>query len=172
MACLAPFFVCVACLAAAYTTDLISKVFSTAGGGWGNPYLAVSRHIASHSSTDDTIFVWGFVPEIYVQSDRMHASRYTFCNQVTGLIPWENIDEPNTSATAVPGAMGIMMEELTRNRPIFIVDTSIGNVWAYGKYPFPRFPQLDAFVRDSYREVGVQTNADGTRRLRLLQRAD
>lgn len=160
-------------LSVVYSAILIAAGFSPEGGGWGNPYLAVSRHIAAGSTKDDLIFVWGFVPEIYVQSDRMHASRYTFCNQVTGLIIVKDVQKPYTSDIAVPGAFEIMMDELTTNRPLFIVDTSIGKtVWDYWKYPFSKFPPLDEFVRESYREVGVHIDPDGSPRLRLFRRMD
>jgi len=151
---------------------LLATQFSWGGGGWGEDYRSWSRYIAAESAPDDTIFLWGFVPEIYTLSDRLHASRFVYCNQVTGLIPWTNLQVPDTSSTAVPGAFEIMMEELAAHRPIFIVDASIGALFGYSKYPISMYPEFDRFVREGYREVGVGTDHEGKPSMRLLRRID
>jgi hypothetical protein len=65
-----------------------------------------------------------------------------------------------------------MMTELESARPRFIVDTSIGDVWGYGKYPISKYPRLAAFIREHYREAGIHIDPSGEPRLRLFRRVD
>lgn len=111
----------------------------------------LTDYIKQHSSPGDKIFVWGFYPEIYILADRTPASRYTYCNFLTGLLPWVNVEpDKDTSASIVPDAWPIFMEELRRNQPRYFVDTSIGNRHYYGKYPLKMFPSLWEFLRTGY----------------------
>jgi len=114
-------------------------------------YLQLARHIRLNSGEDDRIFVWGFQPIIYVASGRRPASRFIICHALTGQIPWVNIDpDTETSQWILPGSWARLMDELEKNRPLFIVDTSPGNYAAYGKYPIHRYLQLYWFIRRHY----------------------
>lgn len=114
-------------------------------------YLHLARYIQQNSREDDRIFVWGFQPIIYVASGRRPASRFIICHALTGQIPWVNIDpEEDTSQWILPGSWPLLMNELEKNRPLFIVDTSPGNYAAYRKYPIQRYLQLYWFIRRHY----------------------
>jgi len=125
---------------------------------WAHPDPAIvqaAEYIRQHSDADEKIFVWGFLPDVYVLSDRVPASRYTFCNWLTGLIPWTNADPRiDTSDKIVPGSWETLMKELQTNRPVFIVDTTPGDYLRYIKYPIDKFPLLQRFVAEHYEPVG------------------
>lgn len=108
--------------------------------------------IRARSSDADSIFVWGYYPELYVLAPRRPASRYSNTNYLTGLLPWAN-DDPgvDTSAHIVPGAWEILMAELEASRPRLVVDTAIGGHRAYGKYPVDGFPRLAGWLDANYR---------------------
>ena len=116
-----------------------------------SPSYDLAAMLKQNSPEGATIFVWGFWPQIYVWADRDPGARYAYCNFLTGLIPWTNIaPEKDTSGTIVPGSMGKQLEDLTRNKPRFIVDTSPGDYSNYRKYPIGKFPPLAAFIKQHY----------------------
>ncbi len=107
--------------------------------------------MAGNNSASEKIFVWGFYPEIYALANQRSASRYTYCNFLTGLLPWVNIDEKvDTSSAIVPGSWDIFMSEIKKNKPVYIIDTSLGNHMYYGKYPLYKFERFFNFILDNY----------------------
>ena len=113
--------------------------------------IQAGNYIHKNSKQSDKIFVWGFDPRLYVYAKRDPATRYSDCCYITGLIPWVNAyREINTDKWIVPGSMDILLYELRKNKPIFIIDTSPGNIAGFGKYPIKRFPELHKFVNQYY----------------------
>jgi hypothetical protein len=110
-------------------------------------FRELSQYIKQNSNEHEKILVWGFAPEIYALADRMSASRYIYSNYLTGFIPWVNKD---TSYAIVPGAWDIFMREMNKNKPIFIIDTSVSGYRRYGKYPPEKFKRLFAFLKENY----------------------
>ncbi|PIE35294.1 hypothetical protein CSA56_04760 [candidate division KSB3 bacterium] len=111
----------------------------------------VVQYIKNSSTDHDHIFVWGFYPELYVLSHRMPASRYTFTNVLTGLIPWTNIGEDvDTAYAIVPGTWEILMKELHENQPLLFVDASPVYYRNFGKYDPETFPALHRFLEQNY----------------------
>jgi hypothetical protein len=106
------------------------------------------------SAPDESIFVWGYYPEIYLLAPRRPASRYSNTNYLTGLLPWENhAPGLDTSEHIVPGAWDILLRELTATRPSLVIDTVPGNHRYYRKYPIAEYPALAAFLGRGYRRV-------------------
>lgn len=131
----------------------------------------ISRYLISNSGSNEKIFVWGFYPEIYISTGRRPASRYTYCNFLTGLLPWVNTDkDTDTANTIVPGSWDIFMEEMKKNMPLFIVDTSLGDHRYYGKYPIGKFDRLLKFIQDYYRPEKVLFDYKGQPSFLLFKR--
>ncbi len=108
------------------------------------------------TSPEDTIFVWGYYPELYVLSGRRPATRYSNTNYLTGMLPWENHrPEVDTSAHIVPGSWEILMRELEASRPQLIVDTAAGNHRYYRKYPIAELPLLERYLEEHYRPAAT-----------------
>ena len=119
-----------------------------------DPSLRVATYIREHSNATDRIFVWGYHPDIYLEADRRAASRYIYCSLVTGLIPWTNVaPERDTTYAMVPGALDTLVRDLTASRPAFIVDCSVGPNRHWQKYPPEKYPVLQIFIRQHYRQV-------------------
>lgn len=117
-----------------------------------DPSVQVSRYIKENSQIDDTVFVWGYHPDIYVFADRKPASRFLYASFLTGLIPWTNVDPTReTSYAIVPEAMGKLLQDLERSAPKFIVDCSAGPNRYWGKYPIDDFPRLADYLKAHYR---------------------
>ncbi len=123
---------------------------------------AALNAIARGSEPDDTIFVWGYYPELYVLSDRRPASRYSNTNYLTGMLPWEN-HQPgvDTSEHIVDGGWEVLMAELEASHPKLLLDTSVGDHRYYSKYPVADFPQLEGFLKRGYRLDQIISDDDG-----------
>lgn len=118
--------------------------------------------IRGNSSPEDTIFVWGYFPEIYVLAPRQPATRFSNANYLTGLLPWENsAPEIDTSAHIVPGARELLLQELENSRPALVFDMSVGNHRDYGKYPLTLFPELATWLHQNYRPTLLISNRRG-----------
>ncbi|GAB5560389.1 MAG: hypothetical protein SynsKO_20360 [Synoicihabitans sp.] len=120
----------------------------------GDPAERISAWMKNQSTPDDRIFVWGFNPDIYHYTDRLPASRFVYCTFQTGLIPWTNTaPEIDTSYAIVPGAMKTLLEDLRKNSPRFIIDSSVGPHRLFQKYPIENYPELMDWMETHYAEV-------------------
>ena len=95
----------------------------------------------------DTLFVWGYRPEIYVYTRRAAATRYLDSQPLTGV----PADRHLTQSTPVEIVMPrVRREELARSRPDFIVD----GLGPYNpRLAIESFPDLRPWLA-GYREVG------------------
>jgi len=106
----------------------------------------VAVYIRSHTRPQDRVFVWGNWPALYVESDRVMASRFPgFLRgfpRGSGLTP-NNWD---TSAAVWPA----LRADLLRNPPTLIVDTAAAGWSDFSTYPMTNYPVLAAFVAAGY----------------------
>ncbi len=115
---------------------------------------ALLKYIREASDPQETLFVWGYNPEIYMLAPRRSATRYSNTNYLTGMLPWENHQKGiDTSEHIVPGSWDLLLEELEENRPALIVDTVPGNHRYYRKYPIEAFPRLRHYLDRGYRRT-------------------
>lgn len=139
--------------------------------------FAVS-YLVEHSSSSDSLFVWGNSPQIYSMSGLNPATRFTTADYLTGKTPatagmeydpltsnppssWQKvkndfIDPPgivifDTSKNVFPKAWDYLREDLTKGLPTFIVDTAPSNYRRYGRYPVENYPFLAKILSDNYR---------------------
>ena len=116
-----------------------------------DPALESAAFLRERTTAADSLFVWGYNPDIYLYADRKPASRFVYCSFLTGLIPWTNLDpQKDTAYAIVPGSMDTLLDELTHNRPAAIVDCSPGLHRNFHKYPIARFPQLQSLLDHDY----------------------
>ena len=128
---------------------------------WLNPddpdVDAIGRAIAAASSPNETIWVWGNVPQLYHAADRRSGVRYTFCNYLTGLspaAPSEDEAAVESREHEVPGAWALALHDLQVHPPALIVDTAAAGLKSYGKYPIAAYPVLAETLRQHYTRVG------------------
>lgn len=164
-----------ACLLVPGIFPVVAQVFWDVGhirAFRNSPENLSAAFIRNNSLPSDRIFVWGFDPDIYVLSHRRPASRYTFCNFLVGLVPWLNTaPDINTDRWIVPGSMDTLMGDLQSHLPLFIVDTSPGDINYYGKYPISRYEPLARLLADRY-EPDARFNRSGTDAVRVYRLTD
>jgi 4-amino-4-deoxy-L-arabinose transferase-like glycosyltransferase len=146
------------------------RIYASIGEENPKQYIPIADYIRKNSSEDDTIFVWGFATPIYFFSNRLGASRFLWCDWLTGRAPGTDAaKDPNfdTSIFITPGSWGYFFEDMRRNRPLYFVDTSPGNHHDYGKYPIDKFPPLRRFLEKNYSLEAKVAGADVYRRKSL-----
>jgi len=117
-------------------------------------FQTIAAEVRKLSSPDDKIFVWGRMPELYYFSQRLPASRFITGNFVVGMTTY-NFDDAAAkydSAKTLP-MLDWLMDDLIKNRPKLIIDTSPANFRQYGKYPIPSIAPLREFIKKNYHFV-------------------
>jgi len=128
----------------------------------GNFISGISQYIRQRTSKNDTIFVWGFCPEIYTLSRRRCASRFVFCNFLIGQMTGDKyfyMDVERLDRT-IPGTWDKLMADLNKNMPAYIIDTSTIDYFKYNKYPVSRFYLLKDFIDSNYIYKGKTAYVD------------
>lgn len=126
--------------------------------GVGAPdYQAIAGFVRAHSAPTDLLVVWGNLPVLYFEADRPLGSRFVFSNYLTGLSPatrTQSDPSADASANVVAESWEMFVADLNSRLPEIFVDTSPGNLGAYGKFPLSRFPRLQAIVDRRYSPIG------------------
>lgn len=113
-----------------------------------------SEFVDAQTKPDDRIFVWGGALVQYL-ADRPSASRF-----MNGAFVLENRDPCyraegiDVSKFAVTQEFGMLMDDLMRQPPVLIVDTSASNIHCWQKYPIDKFAPLLNFISKRYDNVG------------------
>lgn len=126
-----------------------------------NDYRSIADYVREHTNERDTIFVWGFASPIYTFSNRLGASRFLWCDWLTGRVSGTaSAKDPSfdTSRFISQGSWQLFFEDMEKNRPAYFVDTSPGNHHDYGKYPIVKYPALKRYIDEHYT---FETSIDG-----------
>jgi len=115
---------------------------------------AVAAYIRGHTSPQDRVFVWGDWPALYLESDRIMATR--FPGFLRGFARGSGRPPNNWDMTAQ--VWPELKADLIRNPPALIVDTAHGNWSDFSMYPMTDYPVLADFVTGGYHVV---TTIDG-----------
>ncbi|HSS39818.1 MAG TPA: glycosyltransferase family 39 protein [Polyangia bacterium] len=108
-------------------------------------YRRASAYVRERTQPDDQLFVWGWFPALYVDADRCPASRFVYTHLLTGSRAQSGAA---TRGHLVPEAWPMLMADLARARPAYILDTSPGRY----DYPFPpeQYPPLARLLSSAY----------------------
>jgi hypothetical protein len=119
------------------------------------PYAAVVERITALSGPDDSVFVWGNSPQLYVLARRPLGSRFTFCNYMTGESPGTPTETGawNADRSSHLPAWDMLFTDLRDRRPLLFVDASAAGWDGYDKYPLSRYPRLAAYVAATYDRI-------------------
>jgi hypothetical protein len=122
------------------------------------PYRPLAAAVRSVTDRDDTVFVWGNLPEIYCLSGREPATRFIH----TGFLTGNSGGRPNGRSgpnEAMPGAWTMLGADFRARLPDLVVDTTDGDIRQSAYYPMSK-TWLGPLVRANYRLVDT---LDGVR---------
>jgi 4-amino-4-deoxy-L-arabinose transferase-like glycosyltransferase len=102
------------------------------------------------------LFVWGFAPQLYVESGMRPASRYVMPQ--APLVAYEPGNRASRSAPpdptlARPEHQERLLADLARSRPAFVLDTAPSGLHGWDRHPLGELPGLEAFVHEGYDAV-------------------
>jgi len=114
-------------------------------------HAQVAAYIEANSRSEDRIFVWGDSPNLYVESDRLMASR--FPGFLRGFARGSGLP-PNNWDTA-PDVWPELKADLARNPPALIVDAAAAGWSDFSMYPMSNYPVLQDLVTTRYHLLAV-----------------
>jgi 4-amino-4-deoxy-L-arabinose transferase-like glycosyltransferase len=128
-----------------------------AAGETAPDYQRMVALIEAYARPGDSLAGWGNVPVLHFMAERPLGTRFVFSNYMTGLSPaTPSQSDPTVDASPniVPESWDMFEADMAARRPRLFVETSPGNVAAYGKFPPSNFPRLQALLQRDYRPVG------------------
>ena len=126
---------------------------------WGTPvaqHRLIASYIADNSSPDQRVFVWGDWPALYVESDRLMATR--FPGFLRGFARGSGLPPDNWDTT--PEVFNELQSDLTAHPPVLIVDTSTATWSDFRLYPMKGYPSLESLVASRYTLVATVDGVD------------
>ncbi|MFZ5433502.1 MAG: ArnT family glycosyltransferase [Calditrichota bacterium] len=112
----------------------------------------------AHTTSDETIAVWGYCPQIYYYAGRLPGVRDYLCHYITGYSPG-SFDPFSQRAFRQSGhlmAEAMFLEDLQQHRPKYIFDlVQVSNyVFTFQKYSLRTYPQVAEYVTQNYLPEG------------------
>lgn len=118
----------------------------------------LGAHVATLTTPDERIFVWGWAPEIYVFSGRLPAARFVFTDVLSGRIPGSAKEEAITQSyqeRLSPSAWEMLWQDFEKSPPRLIVDSAAADIHEYAPYPLKNYALQD-FIDAFYERVPDQ----------------
>jgi len=111
----------------------------------------VAAYIHDHTTPGQRVFVWGDWPALYVESDRLMASR--FPGFLRGFDRGSGIAPNNWDTT--PDVWPELLSDLDAHAPALIVDTAPAGWSDFSMYPMRNYPVLANLVGFGYHVVAT-----------------
>ena len=114
-------------------------------------HQSVAAYIHEHTTPGQRVFVWGDWPALYVESDRLMASR--FPGFLRGFARGSGIPPDNWDTK--PDVWPALESDLNAHPPALVVDTAAAGWSDFAMYPLRHYPVLADFVASRYHEVAT-----------------
>jgi hypothetical protein len=114
-------------------------------------HLSVATYIHDHTGNGQRVFVWGDWPALYIESDRLMASR--FPGFLRGFERGSGVQPNNWDTT--PDVWPELASDLKAHPPALIVDTATAGWSDFSMYPMNNYPVLADLVASRYHVVAT-----------------
>ncbi|NHN56783.1 hypothetical protein G9U51_13470 [Calidifontibacter sp. DB0510] len=112
----------------------------------------VAAFVAAQTEPQDRVLVWGNLPELFWQANRMPAGGFVTADLVTGR-SGNRAPGPTTYAGVPSRAREHFLAALRAHPPAVIVDTSTARLRQYDSYPMSSMPELARLVARDYTPI-------------------
>lgn len=110
----------------------------------GRDHVAVAKVMESMSGPKESVFVWGFCPQLYVLAHRRPATRFTF----TALLSGQTVG--GRTVRTEPRSWELLKADLDKERPALVLDAS--SLFLKDQ-PLEAYPDFRAWLMQRYRPV-------------------
>ncbi len=114
-------------------------------------HQSVAAYIHDHTAPGQRVFVWGDWPALYIESDRLMASR--FPGFLRGFERGSGVQPNNWDTT--PDVWPELASDLNAHPPALIVDTATAGWSDFSMYPMNNYPVLADLVASHYHVVAT-----------------
>lgn len=116
--------------------------------------IQTARWISDHSEADDQVFVWGWQPELYVESMRVPATRFATTNYIVNDIQTKSKLPPFDAER-----LGLLLSDLEESRPaLFVIAKKNFSTLDKERYNLINVPLLKDYLSKHYeREPRLST---------------
>lgn len=132
-------------------------------------FTPFANFIREQTKPEERIFVWGNTPTIYWESDRLPATRFFNSSHLSGrgvgLPRSEVMRLKNRKQLILPGAWPLLMEDLNKHPPAYILDMAPTGLDGYKGFEITNYPLLMNFVRAHYVQESSFKGASVFRRI-------
>ncbi len=118
-------------------------------------YRPAAEFLRKSTRPDERVFIWGRSPVLYVASDRCPSTRFVYAHHLAGASQAQG----GLNAHSVPEGWRQLLEDLERQPPPYIVDTSHGQ-YDFQYAPIESYPLLWRIVSEQYE---LETELAGVR---------
>jgi hypothetical protein len=112
---------------------------------------SVATYIRDHTTPGQRVFVWGNWPALYLESDRLMASR--FPGFLRGFDRGSGVSPDNWDTTT--DVWPELRSDLDAHPPALIIDTAAAGWSDFSMYPMSNYPVLAELVASRYHEVAT-----------------
>jgi hypothetical protein len=114
------------------------------------PVREIAAYIASHTNSEDKIFVWGRRSDIYMYSERLPASRFVNASYLSGIIDGYGSEYVPQAHEQDLNAWIMLKRDFKRHPPKAIIDFSFSGRDEYKHFPIDRQMFLANFTHENY----------------------
>jgi len=111
----------------------------------------VAGYIHDHTAPTERVFVWGNWPVLYIESDRLMASR--FPGFLRGFARGSGLPPDNWDST--PDVWPALQADLNAHPPALIIDTAAAGWSDFEMYPMRNYPVLADLIASRYHVVAT-----------------
>ena len=105
---------------------------------------AVAMAMRDMTKREESVFVWGFCPQLYVLGKLRPATRFTF----TAILSGKTVE--GRTIRSEPRAWELLKADIEKERPALVVDASS---LFLTDLPLDRFPEFKGWLLQRYRPV-------------------
>ncbi len=131
-------------------------------------YKPYAAYLKERTDPADPVFLWGCAPSVYLEVERMPASRFlrtdVLAGRVSGFVPQEG--KPfDPKPFIVPKTWEMLFDDFRRHPPVYILDMAPTGLHDFTLYPMTNYPPLMEYVSRHYRREASFEKAAVYRRI-------